>query len=75
MVTVQDCVIERRDGPTCCGLLFYLARSVPFHLSWTADMGNSREVVIKIFPPAGTGQTVTDHYQVLAEAILDKILA
>lgn len=76
-VEIGDCVIERHDGPTFCGILFYRADQTSRYLPWSVDIQNPRQVVLKLFPPdeRNNFEIVRDHYERMADAIVDHVMA
>lgn len=76
-VEIGDCVIERRDGPTFCGILFYNADQTNRYLPWSVDIQNPRQIVLKLFPPdeRSNFEIVRDHYERMADAIVDQVMS
>jgi len=72
-MNVGRCVIERRDGPTVCGLLFYRDAQHDSHLQWTADLGDPRQIVLRLYPSLETLAIVREHCSVLADSVLREV--
>lgn len=76
-IEVVSCVIERHDGPTFCGLLFYEHGRTERHVPWSVDLTNPRQVLLKLFPSDAKTDfaIVREHYERMADVIVDTVMA
>ncbi len=73
---IQDVIIERQDQDTFCGVLTFRHRHEEQALTWTFQSGESRKVVLMLYPakPATTDtRIIQSHYRELADAILGEV--
>lgn len=76
-VEIGKVVIERRDGPVFCGILFYRADETARYLPWSVDLKDPKQVVLKLFPPESNNnlEIVRSHYERMADAIVDQVMS
>ena len=76
-VEIENIVIERRDGPLFCGLLFYWADKTARYVPWSVNLENPKQVVLKLFPPDTQSnlELVKGNYEAMADAIVDRVMS
>ncbi len=69
-------VIERQDGPMYCGILFYTVDKSSRYVSWSVDLQNPKQVILKLFPSDAKQnyELVREYYESMADAIVDHIM-
>ncbi|MGE5707903.1 MAG: hypothetical protein ACM3YO_06195 [Bacteroidota bacterium] len=74
---IREVVIERQDGPEYCGLLFYQHLELSRYVPWTVDLHDPEQMILKLFPPIEEENVsiVCDHYEEMADAIVEMVLA